>query len=94
MRHEKKIKCEKESLLARQVSDILQNNNALKYKDPGCPIISCLIEEHKIEKNLLDLGVSVNLLRYSVFLSLNLSELKPTFITLLLTYSKDAYRSR
>jgi len=70
--------------LAEQVSTILQNNNALKYKDPGCPIISCFIGEHKIKRALLDLGVSVNLLPYSVFQSLNLGELKPTSVTLLL----------
>jgi hypothetical protein len=56
----------KESLFS-QTSVILQNNNALKYKDPGCSTISCFIREHKIEKALLDLGASVNLLPYSVF---------------------------
>jgi hypothetical protein len=56
----------------------------LKYKDPGCPTISCFIGEHKIERALLDLGASVNLLSYSVFHRLNLDELKPTFVTLLL----------
>jgi len=81
---EEKTECEKESLLAEQVSVILQNNNALKYKDPGCPTISCFIGEHKIERALLDLGASVNLLPYSVFQSLNLGELKPTSVTLLL----------
>jgi len=64
---EEKTECEKESLLAKQVSAILQNNNALKYKDPGCPTISCFIGEHKIEKALLDLGASVNLLPYLFF---------------------------
>jgi hypothetical protein len=81
---EEKTECEKESLLAEQVSVILQNNNALKYKDPGCPTISCFIGEHKIERALLDLGASVNLFPYSVFQSLNLGELKPTSVTLLL----------
>ena len=57
----------KQVSVVEQVSAILQNNNALKYKDPGCPIISCFIGEHKIEKALLDLGASVNLLPYSVF---------------------------
>jgi hypothetical protein len=63
---EEKTECGKESLFS-QTSVILQNNNALKYKDPGCSIISCFIREHKIEKALLDLGASVNLLPYSVF---------------------------
>jgi len=56
----------------------------LKYKDPGCPTISCFIGEHKIKKALLNIGASVNLLPYSVFQSLNLGELKPTSVTLLL----------
>jgi len=74
----------KKAFLAEQVIVILQNNNALKYKDPGCPTISCFIGEHKIERVLLDLGASVSLLSYSVYQSLNLGELKPTSVTLLL----------
>jgi len=74
----------KKAVLAEQVSTILQNNNALKYKDPGCPTISLFIGEHKIERALLDFGASVNLLPYLVFQSLNLGELKPTSVTLLL----------
>jgi hypothetical protein len=80
----RKLNVKKKAFVAEQVSVILQNNNALKYKDPSCPIISCFIGEHKIETALLDLGVSVNLLPYSVFHSLNLGELKATSVTLLL----------
>jgi hypothetical protein len=80
----RKMNVKKKVFLAEQVSAILQNNNALKYKDPSCPTISCFIGEHKIEKALLDLGTSVNLLSYSVFQSLNLGKLKPTFLTFLL----------
>jgi len=80
----RKLNVKKKAFLAEQVSVILQNNNALKYKNPGCPTISCFIGEHKIERALLDLGASVNLLPYSVFQSLNLGELKPTSVTLLL----------
>jgi hypothetical protein len=80
----RKLNLKKKVFLTEQVSVILQSNNALKYKDTGCPTISCFIGEHKIEKALLDLGASVNLLPYSVFQSLNLGELKPTSVTLLL----------
>jgi hypothetical protein len=80
----RKLNVKKKAFLVEQASAILQNNNALKYKDPDFPTISCFIGEHKIEKALLDLRASVNLLPYLVFQSLNLSELKPTYITLLL----------
>jgi len=63
----RKMNVKKKDFLAEQVSAIPQNNNALKYKDPVCRIISCFIGEHKIKKALLDLGASVNLLSYSVF---------------------------
>jgi hypothetical protein len=80
----RKLNVKRKAFLAEQVGVVLQNNNVLKYKDPSCPTISCFIGEHKIEKVLLDLGASVNLLLYSVFQSLNLGELKPTSVTLLL----------
>ena len=56
----------------------------MKYKNPGCPTISCFIGEHKIERALLDLRASLNLLSYSVFQSLGVGGLKPTSVTLLL----------
>ena len=41
-----------------------------------------MIGEMCVEKALLDLGASVNLLTYSVYKQLGLGELKPTSITL------------
>ncbi|XP_062158732.1 uncharacterized protein LOC133866209 [Alnus glutinosa] len=68
--------------LTEQVSSILQCKMPLKYKDPGCPTISCMIGLSQIERALLDLGASVNLLPYSVYLQLGLGELKPTSMTI------------
>ncbi|RVW18318.1 Retrovirus-related Pol polyprotein from transposon 17.6 [Vitis vinifera] len=50
--------------------------------DPGSPTISVMIGGKVVEKALLDLGASVNLLPYSVYKQLGLGELKPTAITL------------
>ena len=75
-----KINIHKKAFLTEQVSAIIQNNRPPKFKDPGCPIISCVIGNSKIEKALLDLGASVNLLPYSMYEKLGLSELKPTSI--------------
>jgi hypothetical protein len=68
--------------LTEQVSSILQCKLPIKYKDPGCPTISCMIGVSRIKKALLDLGASVNLVPYSVYLQLELEELKPTSMTL------------
>ena len=58
----------------------MQDNG--EYKDPGTPTISINIGRTGIDKALLDLGASVNLLPYSVYRQLGLGELKPTNITL------------
>ena len=73
---------EKKAFLTEQVSAIIQSKNPVKYKDPGSPTISVNIGGTWIDKSLLDLGASVNLLPYSVYMQLGLGELKPTNITL------------
>ena len=73
---------EKKAFLTKQVSAIIQSKTPVKYKDPGSPTISVNIGGTCIDKALLDLGASVNLLPYSVYKQLGLGELKPTNITL------------
>ncbi|RVW31940.1 hypothetical protein CK203_110659 [Vitis vinifera] len=72
----------KKAFLTEQVSAILQCKSPLKHKDPGSPTILVMIGGKVVEKALLDLGASVNLLPYSVYKQLRLGELKPTAITL------------
>nr|CAN70775.1 hypothetical protein VITISV_036087 [Vitis vinifera] len=72
----------KQAFLTEQVSAIIQCKSPIKYKDPGCPTISVNIGGTQVEKALLDLGASVNLLPYSVYKELGLGELKSTSITL------------
>ena len=73
---------EKKAFITEQVSAIIQSKTLVKYKDPGSPTISVNIGGTCIDKALLDLGASVNLLPYSVYKQLGLGELKPTNITL------------
>ena len=70
------------AFLTEQVSAIIECKTPVKYKDPGCPTISVNIGGTSVEKALLDLGASVNLLPYSMYKQLGLGELKPTSITL------------
>ena len=73
---------EKKAFLTEQVSAIIQSKYPVKYKDPGSPTISVNIGGNCIDKSLLDLGASVNLMPYLVYKQLGLGELKPTNITL------------
>ena len=72
----------KKAFLSEQVSSIIQSKTLVKYKDLGCPIISVNSGGTCVEKTLLDLGASVNLLLFLVYKKLRLGELKPTTITL------------
>ena len=78
----KGLSIDKKSFLTEQVSAIIQCKTPVKYKDTGCPTISVNIGGICVEKALLDLGASVNLLPYSMYRQLGLGELKPTSITL------------
>ena len=63
----RKLNVHKKAVLTEQVSAIIQNNRLPKFKYPGCLTISYVIGNSKIEKALLDLGASVNLLPYSMY---------------------------
>ncbi|XP_043687603.1 uncharacterized protein LOC122638821 [Telopea speciosissima] len=61
--------------LTEQVSAVITDLPP-KLKDPGAPLISCVIGDLSIDKALLDLGASVNILPGSVFEKFGLGELK------------------
>ena len=73
---------EKKAFFTEHVSALIQSKYPVKYKDPGSPTIPVNIGGNCINKALLDLGASVNLMPYSVYMQLGLGELKPTTITL------------
>ena len=76
------LNVDKKAFRTKQVNVIIQCKTPVKYKDPGCLTISMNIGGTCVEKALLDLGASINLLPYSLYKKLGLEELKPTTITL------------
>ena len=76
------LNIEKNAFLTEQVGAIIENKIPIKHKDLGCPTILVTIGETHIEKTLLYVGASVNILPYSVYKKFGLGELKPTNITL------------
>ena len=78
----KELGIEKKAFLTEHISALIQSKYPVKYKDPGSPTIPVNIGGNCINKALLDLGASVNLMPYSVYKHLGLGELKPTSITL------------
>ncbi|XP_026450761.1 uncharacterized protein LOC113350871 [Papaver somniferum] len=72
----------KKTFLTQQVSSIFSQKYPIKFKDPVCPTVTCVIGKQTIDNALLDLGASVNLSTFSVYEQLGLGEMKPTRITL------------
>ena len=68
--------------MIEQSTSLIQNNFRPKYKDPGSRTISIVVGNSKLGHALVDLGASVNLLPYSVYVELGLGELEATNITL------------
>ena len=78
----RKLGVNKDAFMTEHSTSLIRNNLPLKYKDPGSPTISIVVGNSKLGHALLDLGASVNLLPYSVYVELGLGELEPTNITL------------
>jgi hypothetical protein len=68
--------------LIEEVSVVLLRKLPPKLKNPGSFAIPCRIGDQLLDRALLDLGVSINLLPYTVYDKLGLGELQPTSITL------------
>ena len=78
----RKLGVNKEAFMTEQSTSLIRNNLPPKYKDLGSPTISIVVGNSKLGHALVDLGASVNLLPYSVYVDLGLGELEPTNITL------------
>lgn len=77
-----KVDTPKKVQFIEQASLAFQHIALSKLKDPGIPIISCIIRGLTIKKALLDLEMRVNLLLSLVYELFGFRELKPTSIIL------------
>ncbi|KAI5343433.1 hypothetical protein L3X38_011309 [Prunus dulcis] len=69
-------------VVSENVSAVLQRKLPPKLKDPGSFSINITIGDKLVEKAMLDLGASINLMPYLVYLQLGLGALKATTISL------------
>ena len=71
--------------VTENVSAVFQRWMPKKFNDPGMVSIPCIIGDTKIEKAMLDLGASINVLPYSLYKSLGLGPLHETGVVVQLT---------
>ena len=63
----------KDAFMTEQSTSLIRNNLPPKHKDPRSPTISIVVGNSKLGHALVDLGASVNLLPYSVYVELGLA---------------------
>ncbi|CAN6484019.1 unnamed protein product [Victoria cruziana] len=69
-------------MLSAGTSSLLQRRLPPKLEDPGAPIIPCMLGDIHVERALLDLGASVNVLPGFFFDAFGLEGLKPISMTI------------
>ena len=78
----RKLGVNKDAFMTEQSTSLIRNNLPQKYKDSRSPTISLVVGNSKLGYAIVDLGETVNLLPYSLYVELGLGELEPTNITL------------
>ncbi|XP_071739578.1 uncharacterized protein [Rutidosis leptorrhynchoides] len=77
--------------MGENVSPMIQRKLQPKCKDPCMFTIPCIIGNVKIEREMLDLGASINVMPRSVYNSLNGGKLKETGVIIQLADRSNAY---
>ncbi|CAN6586188.1 unnamed protein product [Malus baccata var. baccata] len=87
----KRISTKEVVKVGENVSAILQRKLPLKCKDPGSFTIPCVIGNTRFKSAMLDLGASINIMPYSIYVSMNLGELKHDGVIIQLVDRSNAY---
>ena len=74
----RQLNVRKKAFSTEHVNALAHPSTPLKLKDPGMPTIACVIGSKLVKDALLDLGTSVNLMPYSIYVQLGLGEMQPT----------------
>ncbi|CAN6712691.1 unnamed protein product [Malus baccata var. baccata] len=87
----KRISTKEVVKVGENVSAILQRKLPPKCKDLGSFTISCVIGNTHFKSAMLDLGASINVMPYSIYVSMNLGELKHDGVIIQLADRSNAY---
>ncbi|KAM2517627.1 hypothetical protein PS1_032515 [Malus domestica] len=87
----KRISTKEVVKVGENVSAILQRKLPPKCKDPGSFTIPCVIGNTPFKSAMLDLGASINVMPYSIYVSMNLGELKHDGVIIQLADRSNAY---
>ncbi|TYI87516.1 hypothetical protein E1A91_D04G141000v1, partial [Gossypium mustelinum] len=77
--------------LGENVSAVFQKKLPIKCKDPGMFLIPCKIGDLKLDRAMLDLGASINVIPKSIYDKVQLGVLKDTGMIIQLADRSNAY---
>nr|XP_027097561.1 uncharacterized protein LOC113717107 [Coffea arabica] len=80
--------------IGENVPTALQRKLPQKYKDPSMFTIPCIIGQKRIQRGMLNLGASINIMPLSIFRALNLGLLKDTRVVIQLADKSNVYPER
>ncbi|XP_074292857.1 uncharacterized protein LOC141619737 [Silene latifolia] len=86
-----KLKGVKKVKVSEHVSAMFQRKLPTKCSDPGMFTIPCTIGNTKIQKAMLDLGASINVMPYSLYESMKLGPLHATSVVIQLADRPNVY---
>ncbi|XP_075494810.1 uncharacterized protein LOC142532384 [Primulina tabacum] len=89
--NKRRLKIDEKVSAGESVSAFIKKSLPNKCKDPGMFTMPCVIGTLKIERTMLDLGASINVMPYSIYCALNLGPLKETRVMILLADRYNAY---
>ncbi|XP_065623858.1 uncharacterized protein LOC112035328 [Quercus suber] len=90
-RKQKLKRCEKVRVGKNVFAVIKKKKLPAKCKDPGMFTIPCTIGNTQLEKAMLDLGASINIMPHSIYASLKLGPLNKTSVAIQLADRSIAY---
>ncbi|KAH9779128.1 hypothetical protein KPL71_007608 [Citrus sinensis] len=90
----RKLRGDEKVHMGENISAVLQKKLPPKCKDPGMFTIPCKIGSVRVEKAMLDLGASINVMPRSIYSSLNVGPLKETSVIIQLADRSNAYPNR
>ena len=73
------------------MSVVIQKKLPSKCKDPGMFTVPCKIGSMKVDRAMLDLGASINVMPLSIYKSLRVGPLKEMGVIIQLAYRSNAY---
>ncbi|XP_073061693.1 uncharacterized protein [Primulina eburnea] len=89
--NKRRFKSDEKVSVGESVSAVIKKSLPNKCKDPGMFTMPCVNGNLKIERAMLDLGASINVMPYSIYCALNLGPLKETRVVIQLADRSNAY---